>query len=77
MAARNYRITYGGRSNMCEFCDGKQKRIENGYTYGTAKIVERHGGYYYSLNYDNSGEEYGEGEFQINYCPICGRKLVK
>lgn len=62
---------------MCEFCDRKQKRIENGYTYGTAKIVGRHGEYYYSLNYDNSGGEYGEGEFQINYCPICGRKLVK
>nr|DAE76882.1 MAG TPA: Rad50 zinc hook motif [Bacteriophage sp.] len=62
---------------MCEFCDGKQKKIENGYTYGIAKIVEQYSGNYYSLHYDNSGEEYGEGEFEINYCPICGRKLVE
>lgn len=24
---------------MCEFCDGKGKRIENGFTYGRAMIV--------------------------------------
>jgi hypothetical protein len=54
-----------------------RKKIENGYTYGMAKIVEQYSGNHYSLHYDNSGEEYGEGEFEINYCPICGRKLVE
>ena len=61
---------------MCEFCDGREKRIENGYTYGRAYIESTNYGYCY-LCYDNSGEEYGEGKFEINFCPICGRKLVK
>lgn len=60
---------------MCEFCDGRKKKIENGYTYGRAYIESTNYGYYHRLCYDNSGEEYREGEFEINYCPICGRKL--
>ena len=24
---------------MCEFCNGKRQKIENGYTYGNAMIV--------------------------------------
>ena len=63
--------------NMCEFCDGKEKRIENGFTYGNAYITKNRLNKSYSLNYDNSGDEYGEGEFEINYCHICGRKLVE
>ena len=63
--------------NMCEFCDGKEKRIENGFTYGNDYITKNHLNKSYSLNYDNSGDEYGEGEFEINYCPMCGRKLVE
>jgi len=27
------------------------------------------------LEYDNSDDEYADGYFKINYCPICGRKL--
>lgn len=61
---------------MCEFCDGKEKRIENGFTYGNAYITKNLLNKSCSLHYDNSGDEYGEGEFEINYCPICGRKLV-
>ena len=60
---------------MCKFCDGKNERIENGYTYGNAYIKSYR--YLYKLRYDNSCDEYGEGEFEINYCPICGRKLVE
>ena len=52
---------------MCEFCDGKEKRIENGFTYGNAYITKNRLNKSYSLNYDNSGDEYGEGEFEINY----------
>lgn len=62
--------------NMCKFCDGKEKRIENGFTYGNAYITKNRLNEFYSLHYDNSGDEYGEGEFEINYFPICGRKLV-
>lgn len=65
-----------GESDMCEFCNGKKKKIENGYTYGNAYIKSTNYGYCYKIFYDNSGGEYGEGEFEINYCPICGRKLV-
>lgn len=60
---------------MCEFCDGKARKIENGYTYGNARVEKTHG--IYSLYFDNSGDEYGEGQFEINYCPMCGRKLVE
>ena len=61
---------------MCEFCDGKEKRIKNGYyTYGDARIEKSKR--FYSLHFDNSGGEYEEGQFEINYCPICGRKLVE
>lgn len=77
MVVKDYQIIYGGRSDMCEFCNGKKKKIENGYTYGRAYIESTNYGNYYKLCYDNSGEEYGEGEFEINYCPICGRKLVE
>lgn len=52
---------------MCEFCNGKKKKIENGYTYGRAYIESTSYGYCYKLCYDNSGEEYGEGEFEINF----------
>ena len=55
----------------------KKKRIENGFTYGNAYITKNRLNKSYSLNYDNSGDEYGEGEFEINYCPMCGRKLVE
>lgn len=62
--------------SMCDFCDGKAKRIENGYTYGNARIEKSSDGIY-SLHFDNSGDEYGDGQFEINYCPMCGRKLVE
>ena len=62
---------------MCEYCDGREKRIENGFTYGNAHIAKTNFGYTYSLRYDNSANEYGEGAFEINYCPICGRRLTE
>lgn len=60
---------------MCEFCDGKRKKIENGFTSGYAYIEKPKYGIQYTLTYDNSGGEYAEGEFAINYCPFCGREL--
>lgn len=29
-----------------------------------------------ALVFTNSADEYGAGALSINYCPICGRKLV-
>lgn len=40
---------------MCEFCNGKCQKIENGYTYGNAMIVGNT--YNWHLSYDNSGNE--------------------
>lgn len=34
---------------MCEFCNGKKKKIENGYTYGIAYIESTNYGYCYKL----------------------------
>lgn len=31
----------------------------------------------HSLHFDNSGDEYDDGQFEISYCPIYGRKLVE
>lgn len=30
-----------------------------------------------ALVFTNSANEYGAGALNINYCPICGRKLVE
>lgn len=30
-----------------------------------------------ALVFTNSADEYGAGALNINYCPICGRKLVE
>lgn len=30
-----------------------------------------------ALVFTNSANEYGTGALNINYCPICGRKLVE
>ena len=86
MAARNYRITYGGRSNMCEFCknwydknticgaDIKIYKCANETELTTAQIMK-------NTNDNKPGVVIFQGGitkgyFEINYCPICGRKLV-
>lgn len=44
---------------MCEFCNGKRQKIENGYTYGNAMIVgdtyKRHGFKVYWNENNNDG----------------------
>lgn len=54
----------------CEFCQ-ERKPIEDKESY--AKIVMAKYGNF--LLYDNSADEYANGRVNINYCPICGRKL--
>lgn len=67
---------------MCEFCENIGIGIPNWdfsdetkpTFYGNAieirRIMENN-----ALVYTNSADEYGYGALNINYCPICGRKL--
>ena len=55
---------------MCEFCDGKKKIIDgkgNSVLFGAEN----------NMIFDNSDGKEVAGVVKINYCPICGRKLVK
>lgn len=70
---------------MCEFCkdigiglqdwDFLPKEDEDIVPSGDAieirKIMNKN-----ALVFTNSANEYGVGALNINYCPICGRKLV-
>ena len=71
-AARNYQIIYGERSDMCEFCkSGKRDIILNDndsiicLTADTVVAIDR-----------DTGKKH-KNQIAINYCPICGRKLVE
>ena len=73
MAAKNYQILYGGRSDMCKFC-------ENIYTsdYKNPDYKD----YIYKREDDvfihfTTGDSFMDFDYKINYCPICGRKLVQ
>lgn len=87
MAARNYQIIYGGRSDMCEFCknwhdknticgaDIKIHKCANETELTTAQIMK-------NTNDNKPGAVIFQGGitkgyFEINYCPMCGRKLVE
>lgn len=83
MAAKNYQIIYGGRSDMCEFCKNIGIGIpkwdfcnEKSPNYSGIAIEIRNITNNPSLVFTNSADEYGAGALSINYCPICGRKLV-
>ena len=58
------------RCNMCEFCSYKKKIIDgkgNSVLFGAEN----------NMIFDNSDGKEVAGVVKINYCPICGRKLVK
>jgi hypothetical protein len=83
MVARNYQIIYGGRSDMCKFCENIGIGIpkwdfcnEKSPNYSGIAIEIRNITNNPSLVFTNSADEYGAGALSINYCPICGRKLV-
>lgn len=71
---------------MCEFCKnigiglpdwnflpGEDSDIvPGGIEIEIRKIID-----YNALVFTNSADEYGAGALNINYCPICGRKLVE
>lgn len=73
---------------MCEFCEGKEipmNSVMNGkgfYTIGFMLGLASAGGIQLEtidgnphIVYDNSCGEYCPGVNEINYCPMCGRKL--
>lgn len=54
---------------MCEFCSYKKKIIdgkENSVLFGAEN----------NMMFDNSDGKEIAGVVKINFCPICGRKLV-
>ena len=76
---------------MCGFCEGNDslpiygwddginptyvmvKKIFNEPLYSNIHIMLEDG--HNILGYDNSSNEYATEYVEINYCPICGRKL--
>ena len=55
---------------MCEFCSYKKKIIDgkgNSVLFGAEN----------NMIFDNSDGKEVAGVVKINYCPICGRKLVE
>lgn len=71
---------------MCDLCKDIGIRIpdwdfltpdKNGKVPSDIKIEIRKITDINALVFTNSAGEYGAGALSINYCPICGRKLVK
>lgn len=71
---------------MCKFCENIGIGVPNwdflpeedsdivpsGIKIEIRKITDNN-----ALVFTNSADEYGAGALSINYCPICGRKLVE
>lgn len=71
---------------MCEFCKnisaglpdwdflpkGREDSVPSGIAIKIVKIGNKN-----VLVFTNSANEYGAGALNINFCPICGRKLVE
>lgn len=73
MAARNYQIIYGGRSDMCKFCENIYTSDYKNPDYKDY-IYKREDGVFIHFT---TGDSFMDFDYKINYCPICGRKLVK
>lgn len=56
--------------DMCDFCRNKKKIID-----GKGNLVLF--GAENNMIFDNSDGKEVAGAVKINYCPICGRKLVE
>ena len=59
----------GLRCNMCDFCRNKKKIID-----GKGNLVLF--GAENNMIFDNSDGKEVAGAVKINFCPMCGRKLV-
>lgn len=71
---------------MCEFCENistglpdwdfspkdEEDSVPSGIAIKIAKIENKN-----ALVFTNSANEYGAGALNINYCPMCDRKLVE
>lgn len=67
---------------MCEFCENigigipnwdfldETKPTYSGEAIEIRRVINNN-----ALVYTNSADEYGYGALNINFCPICGRKL--
>ena len=73
-----------GDVRMCKFCENIGIGIpkwdfcnEKSPNYSGVAIDIRNITNNTSLVFTNSADEYGFGYIKINYCPMCGRKLVE
>ena len=71
---------------MCKFCENigiglpdwkflpedDAEIVPDGMKIEIRKVIDKT-----ALVFTNSANEYGAGALNINYCPICGRKLVE
>lgn len=71
---------------MCEFCknigigspdwnflpEDDEKIVPSGIQIEIRKIIDKT-----ALVFTNSADEYGVGAINIQFCPMCGRKLVE
>lgn len=60
----------------CEFCNGKVNEIKSYDGYSTVHLDTQIKGRTLNVEYDAySVDSSFDGDFHINYCPMCGRKL--
>lgn len=59
---------------MCKFCEGSDRKFSG--KFAIYMTVWGDDNKTLSIQYDGM-DEAGETDFKINYCPICGKKIVK
>jgi hypothetical protein len=66
-------------ATLCRYCDGDRDdfvkplpKLRTGFNAFISKV-----GHFSQPHIVITGKYYGQGEFAINYCPMCGKKLIK
>ncbi len=58
---------------MCKFCEEGERLKDGKFAIYMTKWSDERGT---TLSVDYTGyEEYGDADFEVNYCPICGKEL--
>lgn len=72
----NRKLIHKPSVNECDFCSRNQEweDAQNGFFMELRLDVPYHG-IHINLGYDTPREK--DLEFDFNYCPMCGRKLVE
>lgn len=66
---------------MCKFCEKGKTLTTEDRAEDVAEIAIVHNdeqkSYLYVETFCQDGDDFGYGSFEINYCPMCGRKLTR